>query len=78
MWALVKARVYTKMFNNLDELKRVLIEVWNAIPVSLCKRLVKNFVRKIKLVKKFGGRRLDRELVRSLQGKEKKRHHWVY
>jgi len=78
LWALVKARLYTKKFNNLDELKRALIEIWNAIPVSVCKRLVKNFVKKIKLVKKFGGRKLDRELVRSLQEKEKKRHHWVY
>jgi transposase len=75
--SLVKAKLLTTQFSTLAEMKARLFDIWNTIPVSLCKRLCGSFVKKIQLVKKYEGRRLDKELLRKLRRKHRRiKHRW--
>jgi hypothetical protein len=77
LWALVKAKLQEEKYQTMDEMKLKLLDIWRSIPPSLCRNLCASFTRKMKLLKKFNGRRLDRELLSYRRKKKtKQKHRW--
>jgi transposase len=56
IWALLKQKLQEKKHNTLEELKAHLIFLWNRVPIGLCKKLIAQFDRKIKIIENSGER----------------------
>ena len=59
LWALLKKNVKKRMPKDLDELKKFTIEEWNKIPEDYPKKLVNNYLKRIKKVIEIKGNRLE-------------------
>ncbi len=56
IWALLKQKLQEKKHKTLEELKAHLIFLWNRVPKGLCKKLIAQFDRKIKIIEESGER----------------------
>ncbi|MCH7536048.1 MAG: hypothetical protein IH948_09990, partial [Bacteroidetes bacterium] len=68
LWGILKEKLYEREHANLEELKEHLIHLWNRIPISLCRKLIDSFNKKIDQVGERHGKRFNR-----LQFKQKKK-----
>ena len=59
LWALLKKNVKKRIPTTLDELKKFTIEEWNNIPQEYIKKLVKNYLKRIRKVIEIKGNRLE-------------------
>ena len=59
LWALLKKNVKKRMPKDLEELKKFTIEEWNKIPDDYPKKLVKNYLKRVKKVVEINGNRLE-------------------
>ena len=59
LWALLKKNVKKRIPTTLDELKKFRIEEWNNIPQEYIKKLVKNYLKRIRKVIEIKGNRLE-------------------
>ena len=59
LWALLKKNVKKRMPKNLEELQKYTIEEWNKIPEDYPKKLVKNYLKRIRKVIEIKGNRLE-------------------
>ena len=59
LWAFLKKRVKKRIPKNLEELRKFTIEEWNKIPEELPKKLVKNYLKRVKKVIEIKGNRLE-------------------
>ncbi len=59
LWAELKKRVKGRNPKNLDELKEIVIEEWNKIPMDYIKKLFKNFLKICKKIIEIEGGRLE-------------------
>ena len=59
LWALLKKNVKKRMPQNLEELQKFTIEEWNKIPEDYPKKLVKNYLKRIRKVIEIKGNRLE-------------------
>jgi hypothetical protein len=75
LWAIVQEKLYEKNYRNLDELKLALVKVWNSIPVSLCRKLVDSFEKKIEQIKETG-EKYNRKIEKILDSSLKPSHRW--
>ena len=60
LWSIVEQRLSNYSFNNTDEMARKLQWIWNRIPKSICKNLIKSFDKKIDLLKERKGERVNK------------------
>ncbi len=56
IWALLKQKLQELKHKTLEELKAHLIFLWNRVPKGLCKKLIAQFDRKIKIIEESGDR----------------------
>ena len=59
LWAELKKRVKSKTPKNEKELKKIVIQEWNAIPVKFIKNQFKNFIKRCEKVIELKGGRLE-------------------
>lgn len=50
LWAILKEKLYEKPHKDLKELQTHLLNLWNKIPISLCRKLIDSFDKKISQV----------------------------
>ena len=43
IWAQIQEKVNERKHTSLDDLKQHVVFLWNRIPVSLCKKLIRRF-----------------------------------
>jgi transposase len=48
MWAILKSKLYERKHEDLEDLMKHLVFLWNRIPIGLCKKLVRRFHEKVK------------------------------
>jgi len=68
---ILEERLNQKNYANLDEKKFALQELWNKIPISLCKRLCDSFDARVEQVLKTKGKRVN---TRQLKKRKKETH----
>ena len=56
IWALIKEKLQERKHKNLEELKSHLVFLWNRVPKGLCRKLINQFDKKIRLIKDSGER----------------------
>ena len=71
IWSLMEERVNEKQYATLDEKKFAVQELWNKIPISLCKRLCDSFDARIEQILKSGGKRVN---TKQLKKRKKETH----
>ena len=59
LWGIVTKELYKRDYETIDELKFALEDLWNRIPIELCRDLIGNFDKRIDLVKKYNGMRFS-------------------
>ena len=59
LWAIVKRETERRMPKNLNELERIMVEEWNAIPVSVLINLVDSMKRRCEEVIVKNGERIS-------------------
>jgi len=72
IWSQIKEKVSERKHKSLDDLKRHVVFLWNRIPVSLCRKLIRRFNRKIKVIKDTG-ERINTLPPRKIKERKKKR-----
>ena len=73
LWAIIKPRVKRRDPKTLDELKKFLIEEWNAIPRNMVENLCKNYLTRVEKVLELDGGRIEPEYFKK---KEKHEYKW--
>ena len=48
LWGIIKPRVRRRNPKTIEELKKYLLQEWNAIPQEMVKNLCKNYLERIK------------------------------
>jgi len=73
IWAIVEDQLAKRqsVYNSLKDKMTTLVDIWNKIPVELCKRLVKSFDKRIETVKP-SGYRLNKFLLKKRCSPEEK------
>ena len=61
LWAILKPRVKNRGPKNIEELKKIILEEWNSVPIELIHKLCDGYIWRIKKVIELGGRRLEKE-----------------
>ena len=64
LWAIVQAKLQEKSYKTLDELKLALVKIWNRIPITLCRKLIRSFNKRISQVYKTRGKRFTRKYTK--------------
>ena len=72
LWAFLKKKVKKRIPKNLEELRKFTIEEWNKIPEELPKKLVKNYLRRVKKVIEIKGNRLEPFHLNQIRKEEEK------
>ena len=73
VWAILKEKLEKRKIKNLDDLRENILDIWTKFPTSLCERLCNSFKDRIKYVKEFNGKRINKELLEKIK-KERKEH----
>jgi len=60
LWAIVEEKLNNYSFNSLEEMTKKLLWIWNRIPRTICKNLVDSFDKKIELLGKKRGERVNK------------------
>ena len=55
VWAFILRKLEGKKFQNLEDLKKEVLFIWNRIPISFCEKIIGKFNDDIKLLRKTGG-----------------------
>jgi len=55
VWAFILRKLEGKKFNNLEDLKKEVLFIWNRIPISFCEKIIDKFNDDIHLLSKSGG-----------------------
>jgi len=71
VWAIIKEKLEKRVIKNLDDLRVNILDIWAKFPVSLCEKICDKFNDKIKYVEKYGGQKINKELLEKIK-KEKK------
>ena len=71
LWAIVQNKLQEKEYKTLEEQKIALVEVWNRIPVSLCRKLCKTFDKRVEQVLESNGRRFNRMQYKQIDSSKK-------
>jgi hypothetical protein len=56
LWSIVQEKIYEKTYQNLNEMKLAVHDIWNRIPVSLCESLCSTFDKRIRQIRRTGNR----------------------
>ena len=72
VWAIIKEKLSQKNIRNLDELREGILDIWVKFPVTLCQKLCSHFIHKIKYVREFKGKRINKEILESKIKKNEK------
>ena len=73
LWGIIKPRVRRRNPKNIDELKKYLLEEWNAVPEEMVKNLCKGYLRRIEKVLELNGARIEPEYFKK---NEKVEYEW--
>ena len=60
LWAIVEEKLNCYSFNNLEEMTRKLLWVWNRIPKTICRNLIDSFDKKLELLEEKKGERVNK------------------
>ena len=60
LWAIVEEKLNDYSFNSLEEMTKKLLWIWNRIPKSICRNLVDSFDKKLELLGKKRGERVNK------------------
>ena len=71
VWSILKEKLPKRKINNLDELRDNILDIWVKFPTSLCEKLVSQFKYKIKYVNDFGGKRINKKILRKIIKEQK-------
>ena len=52
---------------DVNELKVAIKNIWDSIPVEICKRIIEHTKKRLDIRIKHRGRRLDKELLRKIE-----------
>ena len=77
VWAIIKEKLEKRSIKNLDDLRENIMDIWAKFPVSLCEKICDKFKDKIKYVEKYGGQRINKELLEKIK-KEKKEENKIF
>ena len=66
VWAILKEKLSKRKIKNLDDLREQILDIWVKFPVSLCEKLCSQFKYKLKYIKKYEGKRINRELLNKI------------
>ena len=61
VWAIIKEKLSKRNITNFDELRENILDIWVKFPISLCEKLCSKFKDKIKYVKEYKGKRINKE-----------------
>ena len=67
LWAELKKRVKSRYPKNPEELKIIIIEEWNKIPIDYVKKLFINFRKRCEKIIELNGGRLEPEHLREIR-----------
>jgi len=73
LWGIIKPRVRRRNPKSIDELKKYLLEEWNAVPEEMVKNLCKGYLKRIKKVLELNGARIEPEYFKK---NEKVEYEW--
>ena len=73
LWGIIKPRVRWRNPKSIDELKKYLLEEWNAVPEEMVKNLCKGYLKRIKKVLELNGARIEPEYFKK---NEKVEYEW--
>ena len=60
MWAIVEEKLNNYSFTSLESMTRKLLWIWNRIPKSICRNLIDSFDKKLELLGKKRGERVNK------------------
>ena len=73
LWGIIKPRVRRREPKTIEQLKRYLLEEWNAIPKEMIKNLCRGYLERVKKVYELNGERIEPEYFKK---KEKPEYKW--
>jgi len=76
IWAIIEERLNEKQYDTLDEKKFALQELWNKIPVGLCKRVCDSFDARIEQILKSKGKRVNTKQLKKRKKETNFKRKW--
>ena len=67
IWSIVKGMLNIFEPKDVNELKAAIKNIWDSIPIEICERIIEHTKKRWDLCIKHRGRRLDKELLRTIE-----------
>ena len=67
IWSIVKGMLNIFEPKDVNELKVAIKNIWDSIPIEICERIIEHTKKRWDLCIKHRGRRLDKELLRTIE-----------
>ena len=67
IWSIVKGMLNIFKPKDVNELKVAIKNIWDSIPIEICELIIEHIKKRWDLCIKHRGRRLDKELLRTIE-----------